>query len=100
MLPKVLAVQLEKKKAGSFGDVAATSFYPAKPLGCYGDGGAIFTNNDEIAKNCKSIRFHGTTDKDRYHSEMIGLNGRLDSIQAAVLLESYLFSMKSLKCEI
>jgi dTDP-4-amino-4,6-dideoxygalactose transaminase len=76
-----------EKKAGSFGDVAATSFYPAKPLGCYGDGGAIFTNNDEIAKNCKSIRFHGTTDKDRYHSEMIGLNGRLDSIQAAVLLE-------------
>ena len=75
------------KKVGSFGDVAATSFYPAKPLGCYGDGGAIFTNNDDIAEKCKSIRFHGTTEKDRYHSEMIGLNGRLDSIQAAVLLE-------------
>jgi len=76
-----------EKKVGSFGDVAATSFYPAKPLGCYGDGGAIFTNNDELAEICKSIRFHGTTEKDRYHSEVIGLNGRLDSIQAAVLLE-------------
>lgn len=75
------------KKVGSFGDVAATSFYPAKPLGCYGDGGAIFTNNDEIAEKCRSIRFHGTTEKERYHSEMIGLNGRLDSMQAAVLLE-------------
>ncbi len=76
-----------EKKVGSFGDVAATSFYPAKPLGCYGDGGAIFTNNDEIAEKCRSIRFHGTTEKDRYHSEVIGLNGRLDSMQAAVLLE-------------
>lgn len=76
-----------EKKVGSFGDVAATSFYPAKPLGCYGDGGAIFTNNEEMAEKCKSIRFHGTTEKDRYHSETIGLNGRLDSIQAAVLLE-------------
>jgi UDP-2-acetamido-2-deoxy-ribo-hexuluronate aminotransferase len=76
-----------KKKVGSFGDVAATSFYPAKPLGCYGDGGAIFTNNEEIAEKCKSIRFHGTTEHDRYHSEIVGLNGRLDSIQAAVLLE-------------
>jgi UDP-2-acetamido-2-deoxy-ribo-hexuluronate aminotransferase len=76
-----------EKKVGSFGDVAATSFYPAKPLGCYGDGGAIFTNDDQLAEKCKSIRFHGTTEKDRYHSEMIGLNGRLDTIQAAVLLE-------------
>jgi UDP-2-acetamido-2-deoxy-ribo-hexuluronate aminotransferase len=78
---------IQNKKVGSFGDVAATSFYPAKPLGCYGDGGAIFTNNDYLAERCKSIRFHGTTEKDRYHSQMIGLNGRLDSIQAAVLLE-------------
>ena len=78
---------ISEKKVGSFGDVAATSFYPAKPLGCYGDGGAIFTNNDELSEICKSIRFHGTTEKDRYHSEVIGLNGRLDSIQAAVLLE-------------
>jgi len=74
------------KKVGAFGDVAATSFYPAKPLGCYGDGGAIFTNDDDLAEECKAIRIHGTK-KDKYNSEMIGLNGRLDSIQAAVLLE-------------
>jgi len=74
------------QKVGTFGDVAATSFYPAKPLGCYGDGGAIFTNNDELAQECKAIRIHGTK-VDKYNSEMIGLNGRLDSIQAAVLLE-------------
>jgi len=74
------------KKVGVFGDVAATSFYPAKPLGCYGDGGAIFTNDDHLAEECKAIRIHGTK-KDKYNSEMIGLNGRLDSIQAAVLLE-------------
>jgi len=73
-------------KVGTFGEVAATSFYPAKPLGCYGDGGAIFTNNDNLAKQCKAIRIHGTT-TDKYNSELIGLNGRLDSIQAAVLLE-------------
>lgn len=74
------------KKVGSFGDVAATSFYPAKPLGCYGDGGAIFTDNDELAKKCRAIRIHGTS-VDKYNSEMIGLNGRLDSIQAAIILE-------------
>ena len=77
---------IRQKKIGTFGDVAATSFYPAKPLGCYGDGGAIFTNNDELAENCRAIRIHGTKD-DRYNSEMVGINGRLDSIQAAVLLE-------------
>ena len=74
------------KKVGSFGDVAATSFYPAKPLGCYGDGGAIFTNDDDLASKCKAIRIHGTS-SDKYNSEVIGINGRLDSIQAAVLLE-------------
>jgi len=73
-------------KVGNFGDVAATSFYPAKPLGCYGDGGAIFTNDDNLAEECKAIRIHGTK-LDKYNSEMIGLNGRLDSMQAAVLLE-------------
>mgnify|MGYP001219525390 FL=1 len=77
---------IRDKKVGVFGDVAATSFYPAKPLGCYGDGGAIFTNDDDLAEECKAIRIHGTK-KDKYNSEMIGLNGRLDSIQAAVLLE-------------
>jgi len=77
---------IRDKKVGVFGDVAATSFYPAKPLGCYGDGGAIFTNDDSLAEECKAIRIHGTK-KDKYNSEMIGLNGRMDSIQAAVLLE-------------
>tara|TARA_B100001057_G_scaffold495757_1_gene595533 strand:- start:4982 stop:6094 length:1113 start_codon:yes stop_codon:yes gene_type:complete len=77
---------IREKKVGAFGDVAATSFYPAKPLGCYGDGGAIFTNDDNLADECKAIRIHGTK-QDKYNSEMIGLNGRLDSIQAAVLLE-------------
>ena len=77
---------IRDKKVGTFGDIAATSFYPAKPLGCYGDGGAIFTNDDSLAEECKAIRIHGTK-QDKYNSEMIGLNGRLDSIQAAVLLE-------------
>ena len=77
---------IDNQKVGTFGDVAATSFYPAKPLGCYGDGGAIFTNNDDLAERCKAIRIHGTS-SDKYNSEVIGLNGRLDSIQAAVLLE-------------
>tara|TARA_X000000368_G_scaffold418782_1_gene419955 strand:- start:4004 stop:5113 length:1110 start_codon:yes stop_codon:yes gene_type:complete len=77
---------IKNKRVGTFGDIAATSFYPAKPLGCYGDGGAIFTNNDALAEECRAIRIHGTKD-DKYNSEMIGLNGRLDSIQAAVLLE-------------
>ena len=75
-----------EKKVCTFGDVAATSFYPAKPLGCYGDGGAMFTNDDNLAEHCKAIRIHGTR-SDKYNSELIGLNGRLDSIQAAVLLE-------------
>jgi len=77
---------IREKKVGTFGDIAATSFYPAKPLGCYGDGGAIFTNDDSLAEECKAIRIHGTK-SDRYNSERIGLNGRFDSIQAAVILE-------------
>jgi len=77
---------IRDKKVGTFGDIAATSFYPAKPLGCYGDGGAIFTNDDSLAEECKAIRIHGTK-TDRYNSERIGLNGRFDSIQAAVILE-------------
>ena len=77
---------IRDQKVGTFGDIAATSFYPAKPLGCYGDGGAIFTNDDHLADECKAIRIHGTK-LDKYNSEMIGLNGRLDSIQAAILLE-------------
>ena len=74
------------KKAGSFGHAAATSFFPAKPLGCYGDGGAVFTNDDELADIIRSIQIHGDG-ADKYDNVRLGLNGRLDTIQAAVLLE-------------
>jgi len=73
-------------KAGSFGDVASTSFFPAKPLGCYGDGGAIFTDNEELAAKMRSIRVHGSGN-DKYENIRLGINARLDTIQAAVLLE-------------
>lgn len=73
------------RRAGSFGDVAATSFFPAKPLGCYGDGGAIFTNNDQLFGILKSIRVHGQG-SDKYDNVRLGLNARLDTIQAAILL--------------
>jgi dTDP-4-amino-4,6-dideoxygalactose transaminase len=75
-----------EKKAGSFGDIATTSFFPAKPLGCYGDGGAMFTNNDEYAELLKSYRVHGKG-SDKYDNVRIGMNSRLDTIQAAILLE-------------
>lgn len=72
-------------KAGSLADIGCTSFFPAKPLGCYGDGGAIFTNNDEIADVLRSVRVHGQG-ADKYQNVRLGLTGRLDTIQAAVLL--------------
>jgi UDP-2-acetamido-2-deoxy-ribo-hexuluronate aminotransferase len=67
----------------SLGDISCTSFFPAKPLGCYGDGGAVFTNDDTLADKMKSLRLHGQTK--RYHHKYIGMGGRLDTIQAAVL---------------
>jgi len=73
------------RRACSFGNAAITSFYPAKPLGCYGDGGAIFTNNNELADSLRSLRNHGTGNK-KYNHLKIGLNSRLDTIQAAILL--------------
>ena len=73
-------------KACTFGDVSATSFFPAKPLGGYGDGGAIFTNNDELAEKMRSIRVHGGG-LDKYDNIRLGLNGRLDTLQAAILIE-------------
>lgn len=73
------------KKAGSFGNAAATSFFPAKPLGCFGDGGAVFTDDDALADTLRSIRVHGQGE-DRYDNVRIGINGRLDTLQAAVLL--------------
>lgn len=72
------------KKACSFGDISTTSFFPAKPLGCYGDGGAIFTDNDEWAALIKSLRIHGKG-SDKYDNVRIGMNSRLDTIQATVL---------------
>jgi dTDP-4-amino-4,6-dideoxygalactose transaminase len=72
-----------KKKAGTIGHVASTSFFPSKNLGCYGDGGAIFTNNDELAHTIRGIVNHGMYV--RYHHDVVGVNSRLDSIQAAVL---------------
>lgn len=71
---------------GALGDIGATSFYPAKPLGCFGDGGAMFTNSDEEAEILRSILFHGKG-KTKYDNLRVGLNSRLDSIQAAILLE-------------
>ena len=72
-----------KKKVGTIGHVASTSFFPSKNLGCYGDGGAIFTNDDEIAHKLRGIVNHGMYV--RYHHDVVGVNSRLDSIQAAVL---------------
>ena len=73
------------RKCGSLGKVAATSFYPSKPLGAYGDGGAVFTNDEYLYELMKSIRVHGKG-IDKYHNVRIGLNARLDELQAAILL--------------
>lgn len=73
------------KRACSFGEISATSFFPAKPLGCYGDGGAVFTDDDEIASYLESIRVHGKGSH-KYENVRIGWNSRLDTLQAAVLL--------------
>jgi UDP-2-acetamido-2-deoxy-ribo-hexuluronate aminotransferase len=72
-----------KKKAGTIGNVGTTSFFPSKNLGCYGDGGAIFTNDDELAHTLKGIVNHGMYT--RYYHDVVGVNSRLDSIQAGVL---------------
>ena len=74
------------RRVGSMGDATTTSFFPAKPLGCYGDGGAIFTNNDEDAEIINSIRLHGKGSQ-KYDNIRVGLNSRLDTIQAAILIE-------------
>lgn len=76
---------LDGKRSCSFGDIGCTSFFPTKPLGCYGDGGAIFTDNKSISELLRSLKNHGQTSKNRF--KYLGINSRLDSIQAAVLLE-------------
>lgn len=88
-----------KAKSGTMGDIGCTSFFPSKNLGCFGDGGAIFTNNDELAAKMRAIANHGMVV--RYHHDMVGVNSRLDSIQAAVLdvklnyLDEYCASRRS-----
>lgn len=73
------------KKSCNLSAIGATSFFPAKPLGCYGDGGAVFTNDEALHKKMSSIRVHGQ--EGRYHHTMMGINGRLDTIQCAILIE-------------
>ena len=80
---KYLSKNGKKHMAGSMGVVGATSFFPSKNLGCYGDGGAIFTNNDQLAHTLRGIVNHGMYE--RYHHDVVGVNSRLDAIQAAVL---------------
>lgn len=80
---KYLSATGKKQMAGTMGHVGATSFFPSKNLGCYGDGGAIFTNDDELAHTIRGIVNHGMYE--RYHHDVVGVNSRLDSIQAAVL---------------
>ena len=77
------------KRACSFGDISCTSFFPAKPLGCYGDGGAIFTDDDAIAERLRSLRAGGKSPVDKYDNREIGMNSRLDTLQAAILLPKF-----------
>ncbi len=74
------------KRVGSFGDMSTTSFFPAKPLGCYGDGGAVFTDSDEEDARLRSLRAQGKSPTDKYDNQEIGMNSRLDTLQAAILL--------------
>lgn len=75
--------------ACSFGDMSITSFFPAKPLGCYGDGGAIFTDDDEVDLRLRSLRAQGKSPVDKYDNREIGMNSRLDTIQAAILIPKF-----------
>ncbi|WP_290809775.1 DegT/DnrJ/EryC1/StrS aminotransferase family protein [Ferrovibrio sp.] len=78
--------ELHGRKTGTFGKYTTTSFFPAKPLGCYGDGGAVFTDDDAQADLLRSLRFHGKG-QDKYDNVRLGMNSRLDTLQAAILLE-------------
>jgi UDP-2-acetamido-2-deoxy-ribo-hexuluronate aminotransferase len=83
------------KMDSNLGDISTTSFFPSKPLGCYGDGGAVFTNNEEYANKIKLLRVHGQNK--RYHHKYIGIGGRLDTMQAAILLAKLPYFRKELK---
>ena len=85
---QALGAACGERRVGRFGTVTATSFFPAKPLGCYGDGGAIFTSDSDLAARMESIRLHGKAmGADKYAIARIGVNGRLDTLQAAILIE-------------
>ena len=86
------------QRACSFGDIGTTSFFPAKPLGCYGDGGAIFTNNADWAARLGSLRAQGRSPEDKYDNRERGLNSRLDTLQAAILLPK-LHALQSFELE-
>ena len=77
------------KRACAFGDISTTSFFPAKPLGCYGDGGAIFTDEEEVDARLRSLRAQGKSPTDKYDNREIGMNSRLDTLQAAILLPKF-----------
>ena len=83
------------KTDSNLGDISTTSFFPAKPLGCFGDGGAVFTNDDALAEKMKSLRVHGQSK--RYHHQYIGMGGRMDTLQAAVLNVKLKYYEKDLK---
>lgn len=78
---------IKENKVGTFADITTTSFFPSKPLGCYGDGGAIFTDDDDMAAVLRSIRAHGGSNQGKYDNVRVGMNARLDTIQAAILIE-------------
>jgi len=85
---QAFGAKYKDRKAGGLADVASTSFYPAKPLGCYGDGGAVFTNDSNLYNELVSLRVHGqATSGNKYDNTRIGMNARMDTIQAAILLE-------------
>lgn len=81
--------QIDGRLACSFGEISATSFFPAKPLGCYGDGGAIFTDDDAVDARLRSLRASGKSPLDKYDNREVGMNSRLDTLQAAILLPKF-----------
>ena len=91
-----LGARIDDRSAASFGDITTTSFFPAKPLGCYGDGGALFTDCVDVANTLRSLRVHGKGSH-KYENELIGVNSRLDTLQAAILLEKLAIFPKELR---
>ncbi len=91
-IAQAIGAEFEGEKAGTFSDISALSFFPSKNLGCYGDGGMVLTNDEEIAERVKILRKHGG--KDKYNVEILGYNSRLDTIQAAILLAKFKYLSK------